>query len=140
MKSRVLLPALLAIGIVSFNGTQADAFELLDGMLSLDSYGGGEEVSCDSKATCAPTCCARKCCVPRSVYCKTICIPRLCLLDKAYCHVRTVAADIHCKTKAVANAVKVRLFCPCCRSCCQSTCCAEQKGGISVQKDLEVQK
>jgi len=170
MKFRVLLPAALAIGMVTFVGTQADAFELLDGMLTVSSYGGGggEEVSCDGKATYAdtyaPACCAQKgvscggcaqkSCAPRPVRCcEPICIPRLCLLSEASCRIRAAAADFRCRTQAVCDAIKVRLFCPRCYcNCCQTTCgCAPSCGaepshgtpvqhGIPVQSGLEFQK
>jgi hypothetical protein len=167
MKLHVLLPAALAIGMVSFVGTQAHAFDLLDGLLGSGSYGvGGKHVQCDGKAAyaptyapacgaqkgCAPAYSAQKGCAPRPVVCcEPICIPRLCLLSEACCHIRGAADKLHCKakalhckTQALCDEIKVRLFCPrCCQTKggCEPACSAEQKyGGIPVQRGLEVQK
>jgi hypothetical protein len=153
MKLHVVLPAALAIGMVSFIGTQADAFELLDGLLSSSSYDGSDEhVSCDGKgffaSTCAPACCDQKGCGPRPLFCwEPIYVPRLYLLDKAGCRIRVAAEDLHCKakalhckTQALCDAIKVRLFCP---RCCKTTCgcaptCSPEPS--CMQKGLEVQK
>lgn len=200
MSLRVFLPAALAIGMVWCVGTQANGFELLDGLLGASGYGSGAKgACCDGKATQADTCTSRRCaqkgflgkgcsqqgaaqtgcaqkgafqkacsqkgfvreacaqkgsaqkgsaqkgCCTRPVRCcEPICIPRLCLLQEAACRIRVAAVDIHCKTQAVCDAIKVRLFWPSCyyqKSCgCAPSCGAEPSCGIPVQSDLEMPK
>lgn len=59
MTFRFLLPAVLAVGLVSFVGTQANAFDLLDGLLGASGY-GGKAACCDGKGSCDSTGCAQK--------------------------------------------------------------------------------
>ena len=66
-------------------------------------------------------------------------------MKEASCRIRTAALGIHCRTQALCDAVKIRLFCPRCYCCqptcgCAPSCSAEPSYDTSMQKGVEVQK
>jgi hypothetical protein len=115
MKSRLLLPALVAVGLVwSATASSASAFELLNRTFFGGAYLGG--CGCDV----APTCGCEK-------SCKTRCRPERCHHHNRCCRPDRCAPKCGVEVTCAAPAPKCGCEAdPCARKCREPRCCREK--------------
>jgi hypothetical protein len=117
MKSRMLLPALVAVGLLCMvSASNASAFELLNRVL----YGHDGGCGCDAAPTCG---CDNGC----NTGCRTRCRPERC--HRTRCCAPKCGCEVTCAAPAPKCGCDNDCAPKCCREprCCRERCCREPR-------------